>query len=227
MNRSWLLPLLGLLVIACSFTSFLPETPTAVTPAFTPADTQPAPTLQTETITPTQPTPTYTSTPTYIYSGPTPTLSSTPQPTGTIGLLITVSATMAPLTGQILLTPGGPAFDSLTISGTQIYWGGSCKPTAVNIVTRTSNRFNINSVLLFTRLKDPLSDNSTDWNNGTDMLPDGTGNYTYSLTAKSIKYYQDFKMAWVQFQVVAVNKGNIVVGRTQLYLNTITITPCP
>ncbi len=224
MKRIYLVPFLSLLFSACSYTILIPTTPTVPVPTALPTDTEYVTSTWTPSATPTQPTPTFTSTPTFIYSGPTPTSSNTPQPAGTIGLLVTDQAT-----ASFLLQPTSesPAFDSILISGNQLSWGASCQANSIKVSAHIASGYSVTQVTLFTRLRDQVTGSTTDWNNGAVMDANDNGAFTYELSATAIKYYKDFKTAWVQYQLVATNARHQVVGRTQLYLNNITIAQCP
>jgi len=217
MKKALLLPVLSLLLLSCSYTILLPATPTASAPSATWTRTaRVSPTLS-PTTTPTQPTPTFTETPTLIYSGPTPTPSSTPLPTSTLGLLVTEIVPQ--------LTPETGVFSSIQVSGVQMFWG-SCKQTFVTIKAHVSDP-RAQLVTIWLRLQDKNSDDSTDWGGGAIMDGDGSGGFTYILTYKNISHYSEFKAAWVQYQLVASDKKLNRVGATRVYLNNLSLSPCP
>lgn len=223
MKKIYLIPVLSLLLSACSYTILIPTTPTTPAPTVLPTDTKYVTSTLTPSITPTLPTPTFTSTPTFIYSGPTPTPSGTPQPTGTVGLLVTNEPT-----ASFVLQPTSesPVFDNIMISGNQLTWGTSCQANSIKVSAHIASGYSVSQVTLFTRLKDQSSDTTTDWNNGAVMDESGNGIFTYELSASVIKFYKDFTTAWVQYQFVATDAKNQTVGRTQLYLNNIAIAEC-
>lgn len=223
MKKIYFIPILCLLVTACSYTILIPTTPTSSAPDVLPTDTEYATFTLTPSITPTQPTPTFTSTPTFIYSGPTPTSSGTPQPTGTIGVLV---ATATPASSQLQLTSESPVFDSVLISGNQLVWGTSCQANTIKVTAHVASGYGVTSVYLFTSLNDQATNTTTDWNNGAIMDDSGNGTFIYNLTASVIKFYKDFASAIVRYQLAATNAKHLVVGRTQPYLNNITIGQC-
>ncbi len=217
MKKPLFLLLLSLLLSSCSTSFLFPPTPTPAPPTATfTATVYASPTL-TPSVTPTQPTPTFTETPTLIYSGPTATPSNTPQPTSTIGLLITEVSAQG--------TPESGLFTSVQVSGNQIFWG-SCKQNFVTFKARVTNP-KVQLVTLWLRLQDKNSDESTDWGGGAIMDGDGNGTFTYILTYKNISHYSEFKSAWVQYQLVASDKKLNRIGATRLYLNNISLAPCP
>jgi hypothetical protein len=218
MKKIILLPALGLLLFACSYTDLLPPTPTPAPPTASPTKTVYVTPSRTPSITPTQPTPTFTGTPTLVYSGPTELPSGTPLPTSTIGLLVTNE--------PIDLTPQDTVFTTILVSGNRIFWG-TCEPAFVKVTVHVVDASEVQKVLIFLRLKDPKTGESTDWGGGAIMDSDGKGTFTYILTAKSFSHYRDFASAWGQYQFVATDAKLNVVGRSMQYLNNITIAPCP
>jgi hypothetical protein len=218
MKRAALIPALGLLLLACAYTDFLPATPTPAPPAASPTKTVHVTASSTASITPTLPTPTFTLTPTFIYSGPTEEPSNTPEPTGTIGLLITQQ--------PINLTPQDPVFTTILVSGNRIYWG-TCEPNFAKVTVHVVDPKAVDKVLIFLRLKDPKTGESTDWGGGAIMDTDNKGTFTYILTAQSFSHYREFASAWGQYQFVATGDKLEVIGRSAQYLNSLTIAPCP
>lgn len=219
----YLIFLLILVVQACSYTditNLLPATPTLPpTASYTPAVSD-TPT-RTPTVTPTQPTPTFTSTPTFIYSGPTPTSSITPVFTSTIGLLITLTNTPAPLE----LAPQSSLFTSIKISGNLVYWG-RCEPSSVKVTVHVVDTALIRTVLLELRLVDTKTGERTEWGGGAIMDDDKKGTFTYNLTAQNFEHYREFSRAWGQYQVVAFDSHMARLGASAIYKNSLTIAPC-
>jgi hypothetical protein len=222
-----ILSMLGSLALACATPSLIPATPTLLVQAVSQStETLPLPTsVPTET-----PVPTSTSAPSVTPTELTPTIVSIPTwtstafPTGTVVSLATIIQ-VAP-TSLIQPTPQGPVFESVTTSGTQINWGDTCDENLVTVTAQVASGFNVTSVLLFTRLQSQNGNNTTGWNNAISMHDDGFGTYTYDLSTKVLRYYQDFNMAWVQYQLVATNIQQKEAGRTQIYLNSLLIKRC-
>ena len=118
-------------------------------------------------------------------------------------------------------------FDSVTVSGPQIIWGNSCQANSVTVTAQAASGFNVTSVLLFTRLQSQTGDFTSPWNNAISMHNDGLGTFTYDLSARGITDSENFDLAWIQYQLVATNMHNQIIGRTQVYLNYLTIARCP
>jgi hypothetical protein len=173
----------------------------------------------TPSITPTQPTPTFTGTPTLIYSGPTATASNTPEPTITFRVQPTSD-------NSFQLTPQSSVFSSIQVSGGQIFWG-ICKPNSVTFKAKVVDATKSQLVTLWLRLQDKKdSSNSTDWGGGAIMDTDGKGTFIYNLSYKNISHYSEFKSAWVQYQLVASDRQLHHIGSTQVYLTSLSLAPC-
>ena len=211
--------ILGLLILACSSTSFLPTTPTpplVVVPLSTEMPLVAA--SPTPSVAPTQVPPTFTATSTFMETS-TVALTDTTVPTNITAQAASPSPTQP--------TPQGPVFDIVTTSGTHINWGGSCAANSVTVTVQVANGFDVTSVLLFTRLLSQTEIIPTRWNAAISLHNDGLGTFTYDLAARGIAHSQEFQAAWVQYQLVAVNSQNQIVGRTQIYLNNLTVSICP
>ena len=85
----------------------------------------------------------------------------------------------------------------------------------------------IHTVLLELSLKDVKTGEITAWGGGAIMDSDGKGTFTYTLTAKNFEHYRDYARAWGRYQVVAFASGMHRLGGSKLYLNNLTIAPCP
>lgn len=156
---------------------------------------------------------------------------STSMPTSTVGptlteTMVAPTATATP-TSQPLPTPLGPVFTNVTILGSQINWDATCGPNSVTLIVNTASGSGAASVLLSTRLKSKTLEVATVWNDAVSMHDDGLGAFSYDLSTDVIKYYEQFNVAWIQFQFVAVNNQNQVLSRTQIYENNLTIAHCP
>ncbi|MBI1855855.1 MAG: hypothetical protein HYR93_08345 [Chloroflexi bacterium] len=220
MRKAALIIVFGLFMQACSVPDItaliIPATPTSPPPAASPTETVYVTPSQTPSVTPTLPTPTFTTTPTLVFSGSTATPSFMPLPTSTLWIL----------TQNNLLTPQSYGFDEILVSGPLLYWG-SCQPNTIKMIARVSNVILTRDVLIFLRLRDKTSDETTEWGGGAIMDGDGKGNFTYILTAQNITHYREYKSAWVQYQFIAADRKLNVIGRTAPYLNSLSIAPCP
>lgn len=227
MKRAVLISTLCMLCLAstgCSYTDImklLPATPTPAPPTPTPTATVYITPTETPTITPTQPTPTFTLTPTMIYPNGTPPPTETSTPEATLYVMATASATQAPQQ----LVGNGP-FSAVVVSGSKLFWG-SCEPSSLNVTVQLMSGVSAVGVVMALRLQDPTTQETTQWGGDAIMNNKGNGVFTYTLTAPNFEHYREYKQAWGQYQFIAYKKGLVHVGSSQLYLNNLTIAPCP
>ncbi len=223
MKKNYLLiSILVLFVLACSTTDLLAPTATPLPTLPLPTETLPPTATPMPSLTPTQLPPTFTPVPTLTATASTPSTQAAPSATTTL------QGSFTPQASQTAAPPQGAVFDKLTTSGNMITWGLNCQETSVTFTAHAVNGYGITSVLLFTRLQSQSTGVTTRWSNGTDMHSDGAGMFTYSLSARGIPYYQEFQsVAWVQYQLVATDSQSRIVGRSDIVLNSITLTRCP
>ena len=215
--------ILALLAVACSSSTLFPTAPTPLPPATAiplPTETPPVASAPMPSTTPTEPPPTFTITPTFMET-------ATVAPTNTTVSMTTVQPTSTTSTPQVQPTPQGPVFESVMTSGAQIYWGRSCEANSVTFTAQVASGFDVASVQLFIRLQSQIRILPAPWNIPITMHNDGLGTFTYDLAARGITHFDEFQLAWVQYQLVAVNSQKQTVGRTQVYQNNLTITQCP
>ena len=125
-------------------------------------------------------------------------------------------------------TPKNEGFLAVLISNNVLYWNeGPCMPRSVKVAAFVADLINTDRVLLFMRLREKKNTlNLTDWGGGAIMLKADNGSFTYTLTPKNISKYYRFKDAWMEYQLVALNEDNLVVGRTQVYDRNISLVRC-
>lgn len=222
MKKAHLIILLGLILSGCSYTDVTKYLPTPVPPTATATATIYLSPTVTPTITPTQPTPTFTLTPTLIYPNGTPIPSSTPTVPVTLAPLTTPESATVPVQP---LSASGP-FSSILVSGTKLYWG-KCEPSSVSATVKVSPGVQAAIVLIMLKLKDVTSGESTAWGGGAIMNKEGNGVFTYTLTAESFTHYREFHAAWGQYQFVALDASRHRLGASNEYLNNLTVAPCP
>jgi hypothetical protein len=223
MKKLVLLLLLGLLLSGCSyadFTSLLAtETPTAPPPTET-ATVYVTPS-NTPTITPTQPTPTFTLTPTMIYPNGTPVPSATVTPMNTPYILPKAIATA----GTQPQAGNGP-FASIVVSGSQLLWG-QCEPSSVVATVKVAPGVPAAVVTIWLRLQSVSTGETTEWGGGAIMDKKGSGVFTYTLTPENFTHYRESPKAWGQYQFVASDARLHRLGASGLFLNNLTIAQCP
>lgn len=99
-----------------------------------------------------------------------------------------------------------------------------CEPKIVHFeVTPVDSK--VYSVVLFIRLRYKTTGDRTNWNEGLIMKQTG-GKFIYDLKASSISDFNQFKdpVAWVQFQLVALDGSGAILGRSEVFTERLTIT---
>lgn len=182
---------------------------------------------QTPTKTPTiTPVPTYTTTPTligessgvYIDEG----AGSDPEALPT--LYVVPTTTSAPKTS--LFGGQDSIIMSMSVSSDTLFWGYCDDPQYVDFDVRLANTLRVSYVLLFMRLVDKGGNQSTAWGGGAIMKEEKDGYYTYRVRPENISYYEEFKDAWIFYQVVVATSSLKSLGRTPVYSNVLSLKKC-
>ncbi len=200
--------------LSITATPFVPtKTPTPL-PSGTPAPTQNL--FATSTSTPLTFTPTVTPIGAELF---TPTNTETPFPTP--GLPPAV------INGEYF-TPTNIGFRAVLISNNTIYWNeGPCMPRDIKVSAFVEDLANTHQVLLFLRLREKKNTlNVTDWGAGAIMNLGENGAFSYDVHTWNIRHYFYFTDAWLEYQLVAVNEDQEVIGRTQIYDRNISLVRC-
>jgi hypothetical protein len=172
----------------------------------------------------------------------TPTVTSTPRNTPTDVTDMLTQTALAPvqlLPGVHKATPfptrtplpqstpssPGEGFESVVVSESKLYWG-ICKPHEATMTVTVLHPEEATTVYLFFRLISATKiDDTSPWT-GTVTDNNNNGTFTYLLRANLIPHRKDYMKAWFQYQFVAENEKEVVVGRTQIYLKNLTLEPC-
>jgi hypothetical protein len=222
MKTALLLVFAGITLNACSLA--LPgilstQSASVVTPAPIPSSTK------TPSNTASQSTPTFTSTPTLIGGVTLPTQANAITPMRITALAYTPPGGTLFAPPTVTPVPQNTGFSSVTTSEKIIYWG-SCHPGEAKIKTKVLEPDKVFNVVIFIRLRELNTTDSTPWNKGAAMDDRGEGNYTYILDADHIEGYKNYFRAWVYYQLVATDKDGNIIGRTQVYTQNLSIAPC-
>ncbi len=228
MRRLYTVFLLAIWLQACSLDGGIPFADAL----FPPTDTLAPSSTPTMTSTPTRtPRPTVTTTFT-----PSPTILHFPTqdpslPTATfvpipifIGAETSTPFVIPNLTNPTETNPGA-GFVSVTVSPNKIYWG-VCKNNKTTITAVVEDRHEVLSVVIFVRVKSAKKEDYTPWTTGDVMAGHGDGSYTYVLRGSAIYGRNHYRDSWVHFQLVATNAEGEEVGRTQIYTESIALSPC-
>lgn len=169
--------------------------------------------------------PTRTPTPTRTLT-PTPPSTSTlipAAPTFTPFLLFNTEATgFAPIPTSYAPLGG---FESVTNSNGKIFYD-ICQPNFTKLIVKVEYPDEIVNVYFFFRLESVKKPGDTTKWYGTITDNDGAGYFIYTLRARNIPERRNFLRAWVQYQFVAENKNQELVGRTQVYTRTLMLEAC-
>lgn len=198
---------------------------------FPPTKTPPPSATPTITLTPTR-TATPTKTPTFT---PSPTIVRFPTedpylPTATAVIIPIPSVlggrthTPVALGDPLIFDPGG-GFTSVAVSTNKIYWG-VCKNNKTTIVAVVEDPEEVLSVVIFVRVKSAKKEDYTPWTTGDAMHDHGNGKFSYILRGSAIEGHDHYLDSWVFFQLVATGDKGQEVGRTQIYREAISLSPC-
>ena len=204
-----------LLQIAFTPTPLPPQDTLTPAPTVTPLPTQDL--FATSTFTPTSLLPTFDGIPETTEDPSLPT--ETPEPLPTFG---------PPPNVGTYFTPKNEGFLAVLISNNILYWNeGPCMPRSVKISAFVTDLEATKSVVMFMRLREKKNTlNFTDWGGGAILLKADNGSFNYTVTPKNISKYALYKDAWVEYQLVALNEENLVIGRTQVYDRNISLVRC-
>ncbi len=119
----------------------------------------------------------------------------------------------------------GTGFRSVTVSPNKIYWG-ICKRNKATIIAKVEDDEEVWSVIIFVRVKSVKEEDYTPWTTGNAMHDHRDGTYSYVLRGIEIEGHNHYKDSWVFFQLVATNVDGEEVGRTQIYTESIHLSPC-
>jgi hypothetical protein len=171
----------------------------------------------TPTITPTQPTPTYTITPTAAGAA----VSDDALPT----LVLIPTSTPSPQV-SFFGSSSGSNISSFSVSGDTLYWGYCDAPHYLDFDVRLVNTVRVTYVLLFMRLVDKGGNQSTAWGGGAIMNKVSGGYYNYRVRPENIAHYEEFKDAWIQYQVVVATSSLRTLSRTPVYRENLSLKWC-
>ena len=197
-------------------------------------------------ITPTvPPTPVDTSTPTVVYTPsltPTitavPSFTSTPTKAGLESQFDVPSLDAEPLPTLILVptATSGPKISffsdpgslilSISVSDDILFWGYCNTPKYVDFDVRLASSIRVTYVLLFLRLVDKGGNQSTAWGVGAIMKEKSGNLYTYRITPDKLVHYNEFKDAWMEYQVIVTTGGLKNLDRSPVYRNELSLRYC-
>jgi hypothetical protein len=118
-----------------------------------------------------------------------------------------------------------PYFKDVTYSGEA--FSLRCYPGDITI-SGTATDSAITRVDLFYRIEDRKGTTISEWKNVGRMQSSGDGIFSLTVSGESIHPDLRKELAWFDFQLVGLNKGGGVVGRTEKIVQQVTYTiDCP
>lgn len=167
--------------------------------------------------------PTFTSTPTLVGAGnsfDTPTDEAEALPT----LVMIPTATSGP---QIsFFSDPSSLILSISVSSDTLFWGYCDAPKYVDFEVRLANNLRVRYVLLFLRLVDKGGNQSTGWGAGAIMTKVNDTNYTYHVTPENLTHYNQFRDAWIEYQVVVSTGGLKILASSPVYERSLSLMRC-
>ena len=229
MKKSIQIFLIAILLAGCSG---LPSLPSLLATQTSPPPTDTETPFISETPIPTQ----------NLFATATPTpLTFTPTPTSLGAELFTPTITETSLptdfpTPDIPLdpsesgyfTPQNKGFLGVLISNNTMYWNeGPCSPREIKVSAFVEDQINTHQVFLFTRLREKKNTlNVTKWNAGAVMIKAENGSYNYNIHTWNLRRYYYYVDAWLEYQLVALDVDQEVIGRTGIYDRNISLVRC-
>jgi hypothetical protein len=167
--------------------------------------------------------PTFTFTPTLVGAGASfdvPADGTQALPT----LVLVPTATSGP---QIsFFSQPGSLIQSISVSSDTLFWGYCDAPKHVDFEVRLANNLRVYYVLLFLRLVDKGGNQSTGWGAGAIMSEIGGNTYTYRITKDHLTHYNQFKDAWIEYQVVASTAKLKILESSPVYERSLSLQKC-
>jgi hypothetical protein len=147
------------------------------------------------------------------------TIEKAPQPTPTAGL---PTATPEPAATPMPFRIFDVEADEFTI----YYGDDDCGGQDVTITARVNYPGQVNNVVLFTRLADQESTQTTNWDSGRSMSKASDDTYRVTLDADDIPNYNKYEFATLLYQIVATGANSVELGRTSFFKN-VHLEVCP
>ena len=231
MKKIFPLLLLGILISSCSVglpnIAALLATPTAT---IIPDSPTPKPTV---TLIPTVDFFTVQS-PTPVTFTPTPATATATQaeilvlPTQTLAPLPTFSEEFINDMSKITFFSNTVGFKLISYSAGTLFWGsGACPTRSIKFTALMDDPARVDRVFLFIRLHDKTDTLKIgEWSAGAEMIKLEDGTFNYNITTDNLRRYYAYKLAWIEYELVAVNEKLEILGRTQLYDHNITLSKC-
>ena len=125
-------------------------------------------------------------------------------------------------------TPKNTGFLSILISNNILYWNeGPCSPREIKFSAFVEDQVNTDLVVLFMRLREKKNTlNVTEWGSGAIMVKADNGSFNYDVHTWNLRRYYYFVNAWLEYQLVALDKDREVIGRTGIFDRNLSLVRC-
>jgi hypothetical protein len=218
--------LLGLILSSCSGgLSNLTSLIVSPTPSVPPNTATPQPTVTLIPtidlfVVPTATPVTFTPTSTSLVPGLLPTITPIPLPTFSQEFINDMSSTT--------FFVQNVGFKGVLYSDPVLYWNeGPCKTRSIKITALVEDPARTDRVFLFLRLRDKTNTlNVGEWSAGAEMIKTENGSFNYNVETHNLRRYYYYKQAWIEYELVAVNKNLEILGRTPLFDHNISLAKC-
>ena len=119
-------------------------------------------------------------------------------------------------------------FRGILYSDPTLYWNdGPCTTRRIKITAFVEDPARTDRVFLFMRLREKKNTlNVSEWSAGAEMIKIENGSFNYNIITRNLRRYYYFREAWIEYQLVAINKRLEIIGRTQLYDRNISLVMC-
>lgn len=167
--------------------------------------------------------PTFTFTPTLVGAGGSFDVTSDGTP-ALPTLVMVPTATSGPQ--MSFLSQPGSLILSISVSSDTLFWGYCDAPKHLDFEVRLANNLRVRYVLLFLRLVSKDGNQSTGWGAGAIMSEAGETLYTYRIMKEHLIHYNEFKDAWIEYQVVVSSGGSKILASSPVYERSLTLQQC-
>ena len=152
----------------------------------------------------------------------------TPIPTNTLIPLPTFSEQFINDLSRTTFLVQNEGFSGILFSAATIYWGeGACTTRSIKMTVFVDDPERTDRVYMFLRLRDKSNTlNVGEWSAGAEMIKLDDGTFNYNIETYNLRRYFYYKNAWIEYQFVAVNERNEIIGRTQLYDRILSLVKC-
>jgi hypothetical protein len=119
-------------------------------------------------------------------------------------------------------------FKGVLYSDAVLYWNqGPCQTRSIKITAFVEDPARTDRVFLFMRLRDKTNTlNVGEWSAGAQMIKVEDGSFNYNIETRNLRRYFYYKQAWIEYELVAVNKDLEILGRTPLFDHNISLVKC-